>query len=315
MFIGIDCGFSSIKYATGSEYGKFITAIAEVRGIDVGIGDGIYKYDGRYYYVGEMAMKQGSSNIINITTYDALEYYMPLFIVHTLKTLNVNHKKIKGLCLGLSPSHLKNIDRFKQRCSKFNVNETQYEFIVDIMAQGVGAVYALSAQGLLDKEDVIIVDGGFNTLDLVFVLNSVIQANRINADNAFENKGVINIASEVVDYVQKTFFKTITIKEAQEVLETGVYKFRGKKHDISEVIAEFKQNYTKNLILFIEKHYNDIIDKMEGLYIVGGLGYMVDTSTLDPEIYPDGFVQTFANSEYLNAMGNYIRIKEKRSEQ
>lgn len=307
-FIGLDPGFSNIKYATNGDYGKFISAIAEIKGLNTEAGDDIYKLDGRFYYVGEKALKQPSANIIDINSYDNLERFTPMFIVHTLNILGIEPENVGGICLGLSPSHLSHLQSFKERCSNFILNDREYSFNIKIIPQGMGATVALEDRGLVVDNDLLLIDGGFNTVDTIFLYDKQLQKGRLSPDNAFENMGVIKVAEKLARRIKESENIDLTIKETQQCLTTHRLKHRGSIYDLSTVIADCVREYTKELMDFITKRYGGDMDKMDAVYIVGGLAYMIDKEI---EGYAENFIKTFEDSEYLNAIGNYLYISNK----
>ena len=81
MELGIDIGFSYNKYATGLEtFGRFPNALAEIRGNQITAGEDIYEMEGRYYYIGDKAIKQPQENIIEIDTHELMEKFAPIFL-------------------------------------------------------------------------------------------------------------------------------------------------------------------------------------------------------------------------------------------
>jgi mreB-like ATPase involved in cell division len=301
--IGIDPGFSDIKYATSlTDFNKFVTAIAEVRGHHTTTGNDIYELNGRYYYVGEKAAKQPKELILDLSRYEDLEMFLPLLIVHVFNQVGKDFKKI---CMGLSPSHILNIDSFRKRASHFVVNGKEYNLDVKIIPQGMGATLALFQLNNLYDSDFLLVDGGFNTIDVIFGYQGEIQTQLINGDNAFENKGVIGVANKLIELVKNKYNITLGIRDAQQCLNTRRLKHRGNVIDLEEDVDDCIHRYTKELMDFLQSRYGGDMDKMDAVYIVGGLSYLVDPKI---EGYAEGFIKVFDDSEYLNAIGNYLKV-------
>jgi len=115
----------------------------------------------------------------------------------------------------------------------------------------------------------------------------------------FDNKGVINIAKMVQKYIKESFNKEINIKKAASILDKGEYFLRGETNDLSNVIEKFKTEYTKTLMDFLEKNYEDRFDDMEKIIFVGGGAYFIDKE------YSNN-IAIVPNPEYYNAIGNLM---------
>lgn len=303
--IGIDPGFSDIKYATSTkDFSKFVTAVAEIKGYHTNVGGDIYELNGRYYYVGEKATKQPANTIVDLSNYDDLERFLPLLIAHTFKLAG---KKFSKVCLGLSPAQIQHVDSFRKAASRFVVNGEEYNLDVKVAAQGVGAALSVFELNDLCDKDVLIVDGGFNTIDIIFCYDGQIQVELVNSDNAFENKGIIGVVDKLIETVSNKYGISIGVRDAQQCLNTKSLKFRGNVIDLTDDIAECVKRYTKEIVNFLKKEYGSNMDKMDSVYIVGGLAYLIDPNI---DGYAPGYIKTFKNSEYLNAIGNYLKISK-----
>ena len=89
--------------------------------------------------------------------------------------------------------------------------------------------------------------------------------------------------------------------EAKEALDTGVYKLRGQRHDISKQVYEIKQGYLKEIQDLINQRYGDVIDKCDFVYLSGG------GSVFFKDVDKTGFFRTPKKApEYYNAIGFYL---------
>ena len=316
MELGIDIGFSYNKYATGLEtFGRFPNALAEIRGNQITAGEDIYEMEGRYYYIGDKAIKQPQENIIEIDTHELMEKFAPIFIAHTSNELGVDPKEVTHIGVGVSPAFMNRIASFRERCSNFVVNGIHYEFNVSVTPQGLGAFRTLEQRKEVVDNDILLVDGGFNTVDVLFVYDKEAQTGRISSDNSFEKLGVIRIAQKLKEIIKRDYGIDKNIKEAQFILNDRKFKHRGEMFDLSERIDGLIDEYTAELMNEINVRYGSDIDKLDSVYIVGGVAYLINPNI---QGYPKGFIKTFKDSEYLNAIGNFIiaqKINKKNSKE
>lgn len=306
--IGIDTGFGHTKYAfidVDGELvlGKFPSVVAFAKDNTQEISNGVHILENVMYYVGDMALKQPAHAIREIVTYKDLEKYAPLLIAHALEMENLQPKDVESITCGLSPAHRENSGDFKERVSNFTINDVPYGFDVKLLPQGVGAVQAIKHfAGTGDVEeanDYLVVDIGFNTMDVIFVYDKKIQRGKINEDNSFEKKGAINIAEMMQKHIKMNFDRDITLKESLAIVTQGNYRLRGAAHELEEVINGFKKEYTEGIMRFLEANYSNELDKMEKVCFVGGGGYFIDKKYA-------AHIETFQHSEYYNAIGNLI---------
>jgi len=306
--IGIDTGFGHTKYAYFKDgkmiVNKFPSVVAFASDNINDVSDGAYVFENRVFYVGELATKQASHSIEELITYKALETYAPLLIAHAIHLEGLSKEKVSDIICGLSPAHIESTGAFKERVSNFKVNKDVYGFNVRLLPQGVGAVTAIKSlpkthKDFQEAEDYLVVDIGFNTVDVIFVYGKTIQKGKISEANSFEKKGAINIASMMQKHISTQFKKEISLKEALAIVTKGIYRLRGEEHDLKEQIAEFKANYTKDIMDFLEVKYGNEFDKMEKIYFVGGGGYFIDTKYAP-------HISVFEQSEYFNAIGNLV---------
>jgi len=295
---GLDGGFGHIKTAKYIENGeidtlKFQSIVAESKGKEK------YTYlldDGKYYFVGSKALKQPKDTQIEIVDYQKLEKFIPILTLESFRLCDIEPEDISEIVTGLSISHKDSSHNFKQRLSNFVVNDIEYNFNVKLLPQGLGAVNAIKKLVKKEPNDYLVIDGGFNTIDIVTIIDKEIMENELIG---YDNMGVINIAKMVQKYIKESFGKEINIKKAASILDSGEYFLRGETSDLKSVIEEFKTEYTKNLMNFLEKNYEDRIDDMEKIIFVGGGAYFIDKS------YANN-IAIVPNPEYYNAIGNLL---------
>lgn len=264
----------------------------------------IYDFKDHSYYVGENALHLPSENLIDITDYKNLEFYAPLFLYHALREIGETPDIIVS---GLSKAQIENSGYFKEGLKDFEVNGTRYVFNdVFILPQGAGSKLTIDKYGdnfptpqqeFTGTTSFVGCDIGFNTLDMFLVTDGKTSPNLFEG---IEREGVMKIATKIAQKVKEVHGRDITLHEAKEIINSGIYKLRGQKHDFSEYVNEVKKSYLKDLLDLIENRYGKIIDKCDFISLSGG-GSTIFKPTEDRFIrVPKG------HHEYYNALGFWI---------
>lgn len=245
-----------------------------------------------------------SENLIDITDYKNLEYYAPLFLYHALLEIEETPDVIVS---GLSKSQIENSGHFKEGLKNFEVNDKRFSFDnVFILPQGAGSKLTIDRYGddfpnqqqeFTGTTSFVGCDIGFNTLDMFLVTDGKTSPNLFEG---IEREGVMKIATEVAKKVKENHGRSITLHEAKEIINTGIYKLRGQKHDFKDYVNEVKRSYLKDLLNLIEDRYGNIIDKCDFISLSGG-GSTIFKPT------DDRFIRVPKNHhEYYNALGFWI---------
>ncbi len=115
-----------------------------------------------------------------------------------------------------------------------------------------------------------------------------------------EKEGIMKIATAVAKEVFEKHGRKIGLHEAKEILDTGVFKLRGQKHDYKEFTDQVKKEYIKNLLKLIEVKYGKILDKCDFVSVTGGGSTLFNSTS-------DGFIRIpKSDHEYYNAIGQYL---------
>lgn len=261
----------------------------------------IYDFKDHSYYVGDHALNLPSENLIDITDYKNLEYYAPLFLAHALKQIGDTPDVIVS---GLSKSQIENSGHFKEGLMNFQVNGKEYSFPnVFILPQGAGSKMCIDKYGgnfpniqqeFTGNTSFVGCDIGFNTLDMFLVTDGKTSPNLFEG---IEKEGVMKIATRVAKKVKEQHGRGITLHEAKEIIDTGIYRLRGHKHDFSEYVDEVKKTYLKELLALIETKYGKLLDKCDFISLSGG-GSTIFKAT------EDGFIRVpLAKHEFYNSIG------------
>lgn len=304
--LAVDTGFGDVKIVYGdhtkivSMY-KFPSTAAEVKLNSMVKDDRVITYNDKSYYIGKDALHVQSSSIIDIDSYDKLEYFSPLFLYKTLNELQIIPDII---VLGLSIAQINNSGHYKNNVEEFlhksGINSTVY-----IVPQGLISKLAVDKWGTdfpdftkdYSKESsYVIADIGFNTLDIVHVVNGSASSNLVRG---IENRGAVLIVNDLIVDIKERHNIELNISEAKEVLSTGVLKRRGVTYSVEDLIINSKVKYIDNLKVIIENEFGDILDKVDGLVIVGGGSYILNPGD-------KGFVRgPKQGAEFYNALGYY----------
>ena len=302
-----DIGFGDFKGILMSETGeilkifKFPSMVGITKKNEFINDNRIYEFKGHSYYVGENASHLPSENLIDITEYKNLEYYAPLFMYHALKMLEVVPEII---VTGLSKAQIQNSGYFKENLQEFVVNGETFKFPdIFVLPQGAGSKLTVDKYGsnfpqeqteFMGNTTYVGIDCGFNTLDLYLVTDGKTSPNLFEG---IEKEGVMKIATEVAKKVNELHGRQITLQEAKEILNSGVYKLRNVEHDFKDYVAEIKKDYLKNLLALIETKYGKVLDKCNFIFLSGG-GSTFFKST------EDGFIRVpKTKHEFYNALG------------
>ena len=279
--LAVDTGYSFVKYSyksiddsTGeivkaAEKGKFITAIATVDGVgDLGLGEKVaVEYNSDYYLVGEPALNR--SSLIPTRSEAFLVNYSPLLIHEILRRESIQ-PTLLVVSLSLAEFARKK-DLLKKACSNFTVDGKVHSFDVEVMPQGWGIwVYAGK------PESAMIIDVGFNTIDIITVMGGKIIPEYCMGVKDF---GVCEIANAVSNYINAKF-DGIHVPELAlvNVLNTGKFKYERQVYDISDIIEKRKKNYTETIFTMIKNStkLGSAFNQVDNIILAGGGAYFID---------------------------------------
>ena len=305
--LGWDCGYGHNKIITATADGeitkifKFPTMIGITKKNPHIKDNRIYEYKDHQYYIGEAASHLPSESLIDITDYKNLEYYAPLFLYYVIEQIGFTPDVITT---GLSKAQIENSGHFKEALQNFNVNGKDMSFKdIYILPQGAGSKLTIDTYGnnfphkqteFNGTSTYVGCDIGANTLDMFLVTDGKTSPNLFEG---IEREGVMKIATSVAKKVKEVHGRQITLHEAIEIIDTGIYKLRGTKFQFKDYVDEIKKSYLKDLLALIENKYGNIIDKCDFISLSGG-GSTIFKST------EDGFIRVpKSHQEYYNSIG------------
>jgi len=295
--ISVDLGYGDVKIALKKEDGtmlvaKFPSAVSKISLHRFGSGEAV-EFEGNHYLIGEQAINYKP---VEMNDYETLEKYAPLLLFHAFRKYGV----FDTIVTGLSIRQENNSQSFKERLSNFVVNGEEFNVDVKLLPQGIGAKIAIEKQ-FKDTANYLVCDGGFNTVDLVPVFDGKAD---IHSVDALENRGIIEVVNELIDYISGEFNLEITPKEAKFALDNRVIEIYGKSIDLENIIKHITSEYSKDLVRQVERKFKKSWHKFQKVIIVGGLSHFVDTTVYE-------HLATVPKGEFYNCVGFFQYAKEK----
>lgn len=299
-FMSIDLGYGDVKIALKKEDGtmmvaKYPSAVAKVNPKRFGAGEAV-EFEGDHYLIGEHAINYKP---VEMNDYETLERYSPLLIFHAFR----KYGEFDTIVTGLSIRQEDNSGDFKERLSNFVIDGDEYNLDVKLLPQGIGAKIVTEKQ-FGDITNYLVCDGGFNTVDLVPVFDSKAD---IHSVDALENRGIIEVVNELIDFISGEYNIELTPKEAKFALDNRSIEIYGKEIDLSDEIAHITIEYSKDLVRQIERKFKKSWHKFQKVIIVGGLSHFVDASVYE-------HLATVPKGEFYNTVGFLQYAEEKLSD-
>lgn len=316
--LAVDLGYSSVKCACYDEndilqLDKFISCTAKVDSPLESDDESLFQLGENYYVLGTPALKVPRSQQIQLNSWEGLLEIYPVWISFLLKKYGGKDKFTK-VAIGLSLAFKEHAEELLENLEKTLMIPKEFFIILPqgLIAKKIYYEYGLNINEQSKKNDtkvqnILIVDGGFLTLDICNVINGTASS---SATIGLKDTGVINISYDLVDYIFKEFGIRISIKEAQVIVDNdGAWKRRGKIYDLSEQVKKFSIKYLVNVLNLLEERFGEAIDGLDAVLIVGGVAYFFKKYLKDitPEIekhFPLNFLQIpEIESEFYNAFG------------
>lgn len=298
--IAIDTGFSAVKVKTEDKEFKFPSAIAVYKPSAIKLDENTqtYEYQGKQYVVGEEALEYDDKKYAR--SIDFILEYAPLFVLEAIKQAGGEFNTLSvGLPLGYYMDHK---DQLKKRLSKFMVNDTVYEFDVEVHPQGVGVLADYIYQENPDNDETgYVLDIGFNTFIALRYKNLKAKA---EGSKQFELFGISKAIEDLQEYIKAEYDLNLNSIEANDVFLKGYLKAGyGKKFDLTDQINKIIENYIDTLLKIVENEFDAYLKKADRLVIAGGGAYHIQKYL--PEKYKD-FVYIPDKPEFSNVRGYYI---------
>ena len=328
--LAVDLGYSNVKVAYYNEDGvlsfdKYISAIAKVPDPLEPDNDILFQLGTDYYVIGSNALNVPRSYQLNLEKFEDLEAAYPVWINYLLEKYQNKDNPFEHVIIGLSLAFKDRTDELLKTLNESLMVDKPDYFIC--LPQGLSCKVAYQEFGLNLRNDTsksnkkllnfMIIDGGYLTIDVCTVLERKASA---GAAIGIPNTGVINISIALRDYLYKQFGMTITLKEAQVIVDSGDGKFkkRGREYDVHAEVDEFTRQYLINILNLLEKNFPEELDSgIEKILIVGGLSHFFRKFLGDQKFvkevekhFPVSFLAIPEyDGEFYNVV-SYLRIAE-----
>lgn len=326
--LAIDLGYSSVKVAYYNDAGalqleKFISAVAKIDDPMEMDDDIMFKLGVDTYVLGESALKVSRSSLLPLESFDDMKAAYPVWISYLLKRYGGSDSFDK-VVIGLSLAFSERTDELLEHLYQTLMIPIESDYFM-CLPQGLSCKLAYSNYGLNIRSEshsstklmnYIVVDGGFLTVDMCAVVAS---GSSSGSAIGIPNTGVINIAYDVVDYLFREYQFKVSVKEAQQIIDSnGIFTRRARKYDISGPLKDFTKKYLSNVLGLLEEKYSEFLDVIDGVVILGGLAYIFQRYLDDPDIIAEiekHFDVSFLSfppdlSEYYNSY-SYLKAAEK----
>lgn len=306
--LALDIGFGDCKAVFSNGNGistfKYPTAVshADSTGTFVNgyINERIFEYRKSKFFIAETAARDS----ISTQSYDFMKKYVPLFTYFAMeKVREKSGVDVSQVALGLPLTYFnKGEKEIKPLIDNLQVDGKQFSFDSRFYPQCFGAVceYRMSDLGIIKPgtaEDMIVVDIGFNTVDVCTVeKGKVIPRGTTTRDK----QGVCRITDGIRNSLTVERHATISDHEAVEILRNGLYIEYGKTIRCEELVNKAKKNYAEALFADLASKWENYIRRSVRILLVGGGAHLVSDHV--PERYKD-MVTIPENPEYANARG------------
>ncbi len=316
--VAIDIGYGDVKVFDGEKCYKFPTAVAPYslssftnRVVDDKnspfANEVVFTFEGRGYIVGEMALHDPDCMTTRSDSF--ILKHTPLFVYKTIRDIGyVPDTVVLGLPLGRYISKRSELFKreYAERIKKFVVNKEVVEINkVEIYAQGHGiyidCITQKGNEGLSD-EDAIVMDIGFNTVDVLSIVNGVpTKKNSVT----MTGKGVVIMVRELDGYIRDNYEFELSEQALKKVLMNGSFRVYGKTVELADVIEEIKESYANLIIGELESRVGSAIQGKSDIgkiIVAGGGAYYIKDFLLNK--YED-LIYVLESPEYANARGYY----------
>ena len=318
--ICLDVGFSGVKIATLTDgqlkYEKEQNSVCDLGSENYEAYSGkeknIVAFGGHHYLVGKSALQMEDTKIQKIEDYETMKLITP--IVATKYLRNYNPEDVEYICFTLSEAYLKKSKDFHQALTS---SLPEYSGKIRLIPQGAGIKKAIDNVGLdVDNpshkdsyKNYIIIDGGFNTIDVAKVVDNELVPGNIKGH---EQKGAILIAKEVQRQIKSKFDIDLNMDRVKGVLEDKSFKQRSDVYDCKEIVKLSVEYYLGVLRDFLEANYGEEMNAIQHVLLCGGIAEIIRENTDQWKSYfGEGFMimpVSKGSSTFYNAIGGlYIK--------
>lgn len=328
--LAIDLGFGSVKVAFISPdsgeliLDKYISATAKLdERPDDFDQDNTFQLQESYYVLGPQALKLPRNYLLPLSDFETLKVVTPVWISFLVNKYQRNLGiKFEKICIGLSLVYK---DRAQEMLDYLSEVLMVSPDMFICLPQGTAAKVALQEYGLsLDPakrtqfkfDSFVLEDLGSNTIDVALITGSMSST---ASSLGLENQGVCKILFDIIDFVYKSTGVQIQPDEAKVILDSGIFRRRGRNYDLSEQVKQFTIKYLIGILDLADSNpkLSSLIDNVQRIILIGGGAelwrkYLPEIQKeIEKRGYPSNFwVIPEKNSEYFNAI-SYLLIGNK----
>ncbi len=312
--VAIDVGYGDVKVFDGEKYYKHPTAVAPYSFSSFAgkieqdenspyLEESIYTLDGRDYLIGNRALQDIYCKSSRSESF--IFKYTPLFIYKAIEDTGFMPDTV---ALGIPLINYIASDsrvfkkKYKERVGKFIINSQVISIDnVEIFAQGHGIYIDCLTQEEnrnLKKESVLVVDIGFNTIDIL----SVVEGTPTRKDSTtLVNKGVVAIIKNLQEYIKGNYNLDLSEQSVKDILLTNGLNIYGNEIDLTDIIRDIVEGYSNWLIGELEERMENATQRIKKVIIAGGGAYYI--KDFIPEKY--SFIYIPKSPEFANVRGYY----------
>jgi hypothetical protein len=304
----VDGGFSQTKWFTGTKQGKFASAVAAPAEANSEFESSVKKYTigKRTVVVGNDALKSGIKQDFSLEVSDLIED-IPFLVAKAADEAGIDLLYTDTLALGLPITDFqKNKVKLIEIMSDFVVNGVRYTPAVKIIPQGVGAIIAYARESAVAKQDDegILIDLGGCT---AIVVSHTSYKATAEGTKQYDKDGIAAAAKILSPKLADKFKTQFTVVKIMEIMRTGMVKYRGKDHDLREMIDEVLTEHVNLLIHQILTDYSRILDGKDHLLLAGGGAKLLQQYI--PEEWAS-MIRVLEDPEWANVRGFFYDAKE-----
>lgn len=330
VIAALDSGFSFQKISYYNEdnilqVDKIISATAKLpeKPLDFS-DDDVFQLGPDFYCLGPNALSCPKDMILPLETFDDMKNVYCAWLSYIANKYGNGFDSFDHMIIGISLAFTDRADELLEHIyENLNINKDNYFVCVP---QGVSArlcynLYGLNPlqpakKGQPKMENYILVDIGFNTVDISLILGGSSSA---AMKAGFDKAGVINCAYQLVDCIYKKYGFQIGLKQAQVVIDgsDGILIRRGREIDLTDEVIRIKKKYFADLLNLIEDKIGDAIDNVSGILVVGGGANLIKDLMNDADViaevekhFSKNFIKIPEMPEYYNVI-SYMKIGEK----
>ena len=299
QFLACDIGFGSTKVKSANSNFKFPSAVAMRKKSQASISnDDTYHYEGHDYLVGDSATRDA----LTTRDYTFLEKYAPLLLFKAIVDAKLNPSKEINLATGLSLLNWNKKEAFAEKLVDFIIDKTHVKNVnIQVIPQGKGIfVNALEIMPEINNQLVLVVDIGYNTLDVIPFENG-----KALAHEAWATPQGMNL---IVDELRKDINSShgVAISEARinKIMQDGCIFVDGEEKDLKVLIENEQQRYKEIIINELQTRNSDLYKSAHKIILAGGGSYFLKDQMFQKNII-------FADSplEFANVNGYWSILK------